>query len=489
MRVLVSGGTGLIGRSTVLKLREHGHEVRIVSRGAENGDDPGISAWKASIADAASLNGCAATCDVVLHIAGIVAESPPDLTFDSVNVQGTSHIVEEATRSNTRRFVYLSSMGADFGQSEYHKSKLAAEKIVTTFPNEWVIARPGNVYGPGDEVLSKLVKYARALPAVPVIDDGDQPFQPLWHEDVADALVQIVEGRGNREIFELAGPDIVTVNSVFDVIAELTDREPARVSVGSTLVAWIASLAEKAGIEPPVHSDTLQMLLDGIYVKDGKRNSLPDLIANPTPIREGMRRLLHELPPQSIEDGYGKAKHRRVHVRIENPGMRAHNLFEAFVADHYRFLPVESGTEPNSPQRLTEDAVLPLTLPVVGNFSVRVEEAFNQAVTLSTLDGHPLAGFVRFTFKDEGNDVIFEVNVYDRPANAISSVGMALGGNWAQSRAWRQAAENVLAASGGTARDGVQHESYDLDDDEVAKVQQWFDELISHRRGTSSRSA
>ncbi|HEY0305821.1 MAG TPA: NAD-dependent epimerase/dehydratase family protein, partial [Longimicrobiales bacterium] len=212
MRILITGGTGLIGTAVAAALRKRRHTVRILARNAdENEADTGIEYWPASVTDAAALSGAAAGCDVVLHIAGIVAETPPDLTFQNVNIDGTRNIVREADINAVRRFVYVSSFGAERGTSEYHKSKRAAERIAREFPRDVVITRPGNVYGPGDDVISALIKLVRALPVIPVIDNGDQPFEPVWHEDMGEALAGVIEDPqpGDAPV-NLVGPDSVS---------------------------------------------------------------------------------------------------------------------------------------------------------------------------------------------------------------------------------------------------------------------------------------
>src|SRR5687767_13594488 len=99
MRVLVTGGTGVVGRAAVTELLKKGHTVRLVSRNAtedarqwpSRGDAPaGVEAWPADISDQAELKGCADGCDLVLHVAGIVDESPPDVTFENTNVDRKS---------------------------------------------------------------------------------------------------------------------------------------------------------------------------------------------------------------------------------------------------------------------------------------------------------------------------------------------------------------------------------------------------------------
>src|SRR5690349_8774998 len=102
MKVLVTGGSGVVGNSAVTALLKRGHTVRLLSRGAT--DDvkawpPGVEPWPGDLTDGDSIRGCAEGCQAVLHLVGIVEEKPPTVTFEGVNVNGTRLIVAEATRA------------------------------------------------------------------------------------------------------------------------------------------------------------------------------------------------------------------------------------------------------------------------------------------------------------------------------------------------------------------------------------------------------
>src|SRR5690348_10804670 len=99
MRVLVTGGTGVIGRSTITALLQRGHSVRLLSRHATEDVrqwSQGVSAWPGDVAVAATVEGAADGCDAILHIAGIAEESGSEQTFERVNVGGTRHVLAEA---------------------------------------------------------------------------------------------------------------------------------------------------------------------------------------------------------------------------------------------------------------------------------------------------------------------------------------------------------------------------------------------------------
>src|SRR5215213_1685630 len=119
MKILVTGGTGVVGEGIIPELIARGHGVRLLSRHATEDAKqwPGVEPFNGDVSDAASLTNAASGCDAVLHVAGIVAENPPEVTFQSVNVDGTRNLLEEAKRAQVRRFVFVSSLGADRGES------------------------------------------------------------------------------------------------------------------------------------------------------------------------------------------------------------------------------------------------------------------------------------------------------------------------------------------------------------------------------------
>src|SRR4051812_19069799 len=232
MKVLVTGGTGVVGRATIAGLLEQGHTIRLLSRNADE-DAPEwvdqVEFWPASISDGAALRGSAEGCDLVIHVAGVMEESPPDVTYESVNVEGTRLIVREAERCKVGRFIYISSLGAEAGTSPYHRSKRRAEEVVRGFAGGWIILRPGNVYGPGDEVISLLLNLVRTLPVIPVIGIGDDKFQPIWAEDLVAALSESVRRTDlHGRVLELAGEERTSLNEVLDKLSEITGRSPAR---------------------------------------------------------------------------------------------------------------------------------------------------------------------------------------------------------------------------------------------------------------------
>ncbi|HEX6309405.1 MAG TPA: NAD-dependent epimerase/dehydratase family protein [Longimicrobiales bacterium] len=488
MKALVTGGTGVVGTAAITELLRRGHQVRILSRGAADAPaewDRPVEAFPADIGDAARVRGAAEGCGAVIHISGIVEETPPELTFERINVQGTQHIVDEAMRAHARRLIFVSSLGADRGESAYHRSKVRAEEIVRTFRGSWTIVRSGAVLGPGDETVSVLLRMVRTLPAVPVIGGGDQPFQPVWHRDLACALADCLDRSDVAgRILHIAGGEAITVREVIDLFSEVTDRSPLRVPLPAFLARIGSRLAAAVGIDAPVSAATVQMLLEGNYLRDDESNDLTGLLGyEPAPLRRRLIELVDALPEQTPEQGVGKLKRRRFTADIHDSPLTATQLLERFRTGFADIVPFEAVAEPGASSLLRLDATLTLGLPARGHVQVRVEQLDDNVITLATLEGHPLAGVVRFRFEDREPRVIrFTTDVIERPASRLDQITMAVFGSFAQSQAWKQTAENVAREADGRVPEGVCEESWELDDEQAAPLEDWIRTLVQRRR-------
>lgn len=490
MRVLVTGGTGVVGDAAVRALLARGHTVRLLSRHAADdaADFPGgVETREGSVGDAKAVRGAAEGCDAVLHVAGIVAETPPESTFERVNVEGTRFVVEEARRAGVPRLVYVSSLGAGRGSSDYHRSKRRAEERVREFDGRWTIVRPGNVYGPGDGVVSLLLTMVRTLPAIPVVGHGDQPFQPIAAGDLGRALTGCIErdDLGGR-VIELAGDDVTTMSDLLDRMERVTGRSPTRVRVPAAVAGAGARLAALAGIDIPVQEDQIVMLEEENVLSTPEHNALRELFGiEPTPLDEGLRRLADRQPEQLPKEGVGALMRRRYWVDIHGSRYDADTLFEIVCREFDRLTPdatVSARAEPSTGCELREGATLTLDLPIRGHVQVRVLDVSGRVATLVTLAGHPLAGANRIGVQPRDGALRFQVETFDRAASLPDLVAIATVGRVLKDATWSTMAERVVARSGGTAPEEVHETTETLGDDDAAALQGWLESLVARRK-------
>jgi uncharacterized protein YbjT (DUF2867 family) len=487
MKILVTGGTGVIGAGVIPELLARGHQVRVLSRNA----DEDARRWKdvepvaGDVSDAMSLRSAVATCDAIIHVAGIVTEHPPDATFEKINVEGTRNVVDEAIRSTARRFLYMSSLGADRGSTDYHRSKRDAEEIVRSSPLDWTILRPGNVYGPGDEVISTILKMVRSLPALPVVDSGEHPFQPIWFIDLGKVTAAVIERTDVvRETLEVSGPDVTSVSDILLKLGKITGRTPVKVPVpmpAARLAAKVASLAT----DIPIDETKLTMLREINVLPADAGNVMERLGVEATSLEDGLRKLADLLPEQTPEDGVGSMHHKRFWAEIAGSPHSAASLMQLFKERVTDVMPVEFASEPGAPTRIERGETMTGELPLRGHFQVRVEVSEPTRVVFATLEGHPLAGIVEFTTAETETGVRFAIDTWTRPSNIVDFLAMRTVGEPAQSANWRAVVENVVEASGGTSG-GVETQSARLNEEEAELAADRIRSMIRSRQRSES---
>ena len=505
MRVLVTGGSGVVGEAAVRALLARGHTVRLLARHAE--DDARawperVEPFRGDVTDPGSITGAADGCDAVLHLVGSVEGDEEQLR--RLNVDGTRHVVAEAARAGAPHLVYVSSLGAERGASPYHKTKFAGEQEARRFPGRWVIVRPGNVYGPGDQQISLLLRMVRALPAIPMIAGGANEFQPVWADDAGEALARACEREDLAgRVLEVAGPERTSMRDLLDRFARLTGREPLRVPVPGALASLGVKLADAVGVDLGINESQLTMVAEGNVIDDPAANALTTVLGvEPTPLDEGLRRLLDTLPEQLPGEGLGAMHHKRYWADVDGPRRGARELFRTFCRRFQEITPgaMDLEAEPGTPTAvLAAHQTVTMALPLRGTVQVRVAELGDTSLTLQTVAGHPLAGAVRFAFAERGAPAAggdgaappfrFEVEVFDRAADPFDWMAMAVLGNRMQRANWVQIVESVAEESGGRAEGGVRTEERDLGGEDAERVERWLGELALARKRAGNAEA
>lgn len=291
VKILVTGGTGFLGRHLLRAARAGGHAVTIVSRNPSRVPELADQATLVAgdVREGVSLvdTFAAAAPDAVIHAAAIVDHRDPDLL--AVNVGGTAEVVAAARALSTPpRLVYVSSFAVeDPPPTEYSRSKEAAEAVVTGQDDvPWVIVRPTLIYGPDDggttpALVEALKSGVHALPG-----GGTARISPVHVDDVAAALVAACERddvEGGR--YRLGSADGISVRDYRAAVRDTTGGRARFVTLPLGLLGAAGAALRMLG--KPGVSRVVAFHRHGDHVVDNT-DAIADLGYAPRTVRDGV---------------------------------------------------------------------------------------------------------------------------------------------------------------------------------------------------------
>ena len=271
---LVLGGSGFVGTPIVEGLLAAGWRVRVGVRNvakarARFGDRSAVEVVSAPIRDAAALEMAAAGCALVVNCVGILAEYGAQ-SFDAVQRDGAIALAQTARSAGAQNFVQISSLASDVASdSLYARTKGEAEAGVVAIYPDAIILRPSLVFGPGDGFFHRFAAMSRLSPFLPVIGDGRAQFQPVYVNDVADALLAALDMDAARgQIYELGGPETYSFRELMDYIVKII---PRRRFVASLPLPMAQAIAATTAWLPgaPITADQLRLLKFDTVVSTG----------------------------------------------------------------------------------------------------------------------------------------------------------------------------------------------------------------------------
>lgn len=229
-KVLVTGGTGFVGRAVVEKLLALGCEVRVLSRSAKG--SPGVETLPGGLDDPAALERACAGVQAVVHLVGIIAEKKGQ-TFEQVHVEGTRAVLAAARKAGVRRWLHMSALGArPDTAARYAKTKAGAEALVRESGLDWTIFRPSIVFGPGDQFVNQFAAMFRfpwnwlQLHSFPLIGGGKTKLQPIAVGDVAAAFAgALSRAESVGKTYDLVGTEALSLKEILQEVAKATGTE------------------------------------------------------------------------------------------------------------------------------------------------------------------------------------------------------------------------------------------------------------------------
>ncbi len=234
--ILVTGGTGFIGRALVRHLYASGYPVRTLLRPSPRTPrlprGVPVEAAVVSLSDQRGLRAALRDVDTIIHLAGSEWQGRSANLLET-DIQGTRNLARAAKDASIKRFIFLSHIGAHRASAfPVHKAKGIAEEHIRKSGVPHTIIRSSIVFGPEDHFTTDLATLMRFSPGIFFTPgDGQTLVQPLWVEDLVTSLVWAIESPSTRnQTYEIGGSEYFTMRQVLTTIMEVIRIRRALVS-------------------------------------------------------------------------------------------------------------------------------------------------------------------------------------------------------------------------------------------------------------------
>ncbi|ANU06480.1 complex I NDUFA9 subunit family protein [Paraurantiacibacter namhicola] len=281
--VTLIGGNGFLGRHVAQALLERGARVRVAGRNPESAFSlkplanlGQLQFARCNAKDKRSIEAVMQSSDAAVYLVGTFAGDQ-----EALQAKGAGLAARYAAEQGAQSFVYISAIGADADdeQSGYARTKGLGEKLVLEAFPKASIMRPSIIFGEEDDFTNMFAGMISNLPALPVFG-ADSPIQPVWVDDVAEAVAVALEdpGKHGGKRFELGGPDVITMEELHEKLAAAQDRKRSFIPVPDALGKIFAAIPFT-----PMNSDQFLLLKRGSTV-GGKLPTIGKLGITPRPL-------------------------------------------------------------------------------------------------------------------------------------------------------------------------------------------------------------
>lgn len=203
-RVLVTGGTGVLGRELVKLLRDDRHTVRVMSRRPQPASLPSHTEWaQVELETGKGLADAVQDVEVIYH-----AASSPFRHSQQVDVDGTQRLLEAARQVNVAHFIYISIVGIECIPFSYYRNKVTAEKLIADSGVPWTNLRATQFHN----LLDFLFRVTSRFPIM-FLPTNFQ-FQPVGVTEVVQRLVACIEQGPAGRLTDMGGPEVLRLGDL-----------------------------------------------------------------------------------------------------------------------------------------------------------------------------------------------------------------------------------------------------------------------------------
>lgn len=251
-KVLLTGGSGFLGKYLIKKLIDRGYNLRCILRNPNKCcQDSGAEIVYADIQKKIPKSAFK-KIGIVIHAASETRSPEWGINYKT-NVIGTKNILRACKDNKIKKLVYISSINTQLkNKGPYGKTKKIAENLVCKSGLNFIIIRPSMIYGAGDKNLSRTISLIKKFPIIPIIGAGDSMMQPVYVEDVADAVCKCLDTNIRKKIYNIVGPESFTFNEYLDIILQRLKKRKIKIHIPLLFAELLAAILKRIYKLPPI---------------------------------------------------------------------------------------------------------------------------------------------------------------------------------------------------------------------------------------------
>ncbi len=270
--ILLLGGTGFVGSHVAEKLARWPCRVTVPTRRRANARHlqtlPLVEVVEANVHDEQILTQLLHGHDAVVNLVAILHGDAA--AFQQAHVTLPTTLGRACAATGVRRVVHVSALGADANApSLYQRSKAAGEAALQAADVDLTVLSPSVIFGAEDKFLNLFAQLQRVFPVMPLAGSATR-FQPVWVEDVADAVLACLKNPATMgQTYEACGPDVFTLKALVQLAGRVGGVQGGRGRPVWPLPHWAghlqALLMELAPGQPLMSRDNLaSMAVDNV---------------------------------------------------------------------------------------------------------------------------------------------------------------------------------------------------------------------------------
>ncbi len=248
--ILVTGGTGFIGRALIRQLVELEFPVRTLIRPSK--DSPRlphgipVNVAVSSLNDERGLRAAMVGVNTIFHLAS-GEWSGPSASLMEIDIQGTRSVIQAAEDAGVERLIYVSHLGADRASAyPVLKAKGIAEEFIRRSRLSYTILRSALVFGPNDGFTTGLARLLHSTPFFYLIPgDGSTQLQPLWVEDLVTCMAWSMDDPDTfNRVFDIGGPEYLSFQQIIGIILKTTGLRRVLIHTPYPYLRWMTVILD-----------------------------------------------------------------------------------------------------------------------------------------------------------------------------------------------------------------------------------------------------